>query len=199
MADRAITELPEATSITTSDAFVLQQDTQAKQLTGQRLITWLTHELDGHGGIRSIAKTGTSGLVDTYSITYADATTSTFTVTNGAKGDKGNTGATGPQGPKGDNLTITSTEIRYASSTSGTTTPSSGWQTTIPSVSQGNFLWTRTIINYSTGSNLTYYTVARQGKDGSGSVISVNNVSPDANGNIALINVTGTTLTIAGT
>lgn len=34
-------------------------------------------------GIASIAKTGTSGLVDTYTITFTDGTTSTFTVTNG--------------------------------------------------------------------------------------------------------------------
>lgn len=33
--------------------------------------------------IRSVTKTGTSGLVDTYTITYDDNTTSTFTVTNG--------------------------------------------------------------------------------------------------------------------
>lgn len=37
-------------------------------------------------GIASIAKTSTSGLVDTYTITYSDGTTSTFTVTNGAAG-----------------------------------------------------------------------------------------------------------------
>ena len=37
-------------------------------------------------GISSIAKTSTSGLVDTYTITYSDGTTSTFTVTNGADG-----------------------------------------------------------------------------------------------------------------
>lgn len=37
-------------------------------------------------GIVSITKTGTSGLVDTYTITYTDSTTSTFTVTNGQDG-----------------------------------------------------------------------------------------------------------------
>jgi hypothetical protein len=37
-------------------------------------------------GISNITKTGTSGLVDTYTITYTDATTSTFTVTNGSSG-----------------------------------------------------------------------------------------------------------------
>ena len=35
-------------------------------------------------GISSIRKTGTSGKVDTYTITYTDGTTSTFTVTNGS-------------------------------------------------------------------------------------------------------------------
>lgn len=38
-------------------------------------------------GIASITKTGTSGLVDTYTITYTDGTTSTFTVTNGQNGE----------------------------------------------------------------------------------------------------------------
>ena len=41
--------------------------------------------LDGRG-ITSIAKTATAGLVDTYTITYTDHTTTTFTVTNGAEG-----------------------------------------------------------------------------------------------------------------
>ena len=35
-------------------------------------------------GISSISKTGTSGNVDTYTITYSDGTTSSFTVTNGS-------------------------------------------------------------------------------------------------------------------
>lgn len=35
-------------------------------------------------GISSITKTGTSGLVDTYTITFDDDTTTTFTVTNGS-------------------------------------------------------------------------------------------------------------------
>lgn len=37
-------------------------------------------------GIVSIAKTGTSGLVDTYTITYTNGNTDTFTVTNGQDG-----------------------------------------------------------------------------------------------------------------
>ena len=44
--------------------------------------------VDGRG-IESVKPTSTNGLVVTYTITYNDGTTSTFTVTNGAKGDKG--------------------------------------------------------------------------------------------------------------
>lgn len=46
---------------------------------------------DGRG-ITSITKTGTSGLIDTYTITYTDETTSTFEVTNGADGTDGEDG-----------------------------------------------------------------------------------------------------------
>ena len=46
-------------------------------------------------GISSVAKTGTNGLVDTYTITFTDGTTSTFTVTNGAAGQNGSAGAAG--------------------------------------------------------------------------------------------------------
>lgn len=63
-------------------------------------------------GISSISKTGSAGLVDTYTITYTDGSSpDTFTVTNGAagadgaagaKGEKGDKGETGAQGPKGD-------------------------------------------------------------------------------------------------
>ena len=40
-------------------------------------------------GISDISKTGTSGLVDTYTITYTDGTISTFEVTNGAPAEGG--------------------------------------------------------------------------------------------------------------
>ena len=60
-------------------------------------------------GIVSIEKTGTSGLVDTYTILYTDGTSTTFTVTNGEKGDKGDTGATGATGNGIAGITLTST------------------------------------------------------------------------------------------
>ena len=62
---------------------MLEQNGTAKKLTGQVLLNWLTAAADGHGGIQSIQKVSTIGLVDTYRITLADTTTFNFVVTNG--------------------------------------------------------------------------------------------------------------------
>lgn len=96
MADKTISELPAAPSQLNlydgTELFVLQQANEAKKLQMQILENWLVSIADGHGGIQTIAKTGSAGtdpVVDTYTITYADQTTSTFTVTNGARGPQG--------------------------------------------------------------------------------------------------------------
>ena len=83
MADKSVGELIAAKSVTTTDLFVLEQNGTAKKLTGQVLENWLVSLADGHGGIQSVVKLSTSGLVDTYRITLADTTTFDFMVTNG--------------------------------------------------------------------------------------------------------------------
>ena len=133
--------------------------------------------------INSIAKTSTSGLVDTYTITYNNGTTSNFTVTNGATGQRGPQGSTGP---KGDPATLVSSVTEYQVGDSGTNIPTGAWSTTIPSVAQGKYLWTRVTQNFNTGNPVVFYSVARNGIDGSGSVVTVNGVSPDSAGNVAL-------------
>jgi hypothetical protein len=268
MADKAISELVAAEQIKSTDMFVLEQDGTAKRLQGQTLLNWLTAAADGHGGISNIAKTGTDGLVDTYTITLADTTTKTFTVTNGngltafeklstvglvdtyrftrsdgtyftfavsngAKGDTGDashvwikyasqqptanshsigdnpddwmgiysgTAETAPtdwqayswyqiKGDKGDTgapATVTGVTVEYIVSDSGTIVPSGSWSTTIPSVPQGKYLWTRSTTNFNTGNPAVSYSVTRMGIDGSGSVISVNDKSPSDSGNVTL-------------
>ncbi len=83
MADKAISELIAANQVTPTDLFVLEQSGTAKKLTGQILENWLVSFADGHGGIQSIVKHSTSGLVDTYRITLADTTRFDFVVNNG--------------------------------------------------------------------------------------------------------------------
>ena len=186
MADKRIDELEEATSITGTDLFVLEQANTAKKLTGQTMTNFLLALANGHGGISTIAKTSSSGtnpVVDTYTITFADNTTTTFQVTNGVKGDQGPRGYTGNPGA---DITITSTSVQYQEWTSGTSYPTGTWLDNPPSIAQGNFLWTRTIVNYSDGGQTVAYSVARNGVDGSGAVSTVCGVSPDGSGNVAL-------------
>lgn len=94
---------------------------------------------------------------------------------------KGDTGATGPA-PQ-----IASTVTTYQESSSGSTVPGGTWQNAIPDpLTQGMFLWAKTVITYDTGDTLTQYSVSHQGLDGNGSVNSVDGVSPDVSGNVAL-------------
>ena len=88
-------------------------------------------------------------------------------------------------GSDGKGVTIVKTEIKYAADTSGTTKPSSGWQATIPSVSEGNYLWTWTHVEYSDGTKTDAYSVSRHGIDGKGIKSSVTKYCQKANTNIA--------------
>lgn len=85
----------------------------------------------------------------------------------GDKGDKGDTGAKGSDGIAGkDGVGLKETIIRYAGSSNGTTAPTSGWQSTVPVVSAGSFLWTRTTWSYTDNSSEIGYSVSRIGADG---------------------------------
>lgn len=76
----------------------------------------------------------------------------------------GNNGTDGLPGK--DGVGITSTTVTYAKSASSVTVPTSGWQTTIPYVPAGQYLWTKTVWQYSDGTSETGYSVARQGLNG---------------------------------
>ena len=85
-------------------------------------------------------------------------------------------GTYGEKGANGTSVTISSTEIKYQTSSSGTVAPTdeSKWTTTIPNVSAGQYLWTRTIVTYSTGVKTTSYSVSRSGTNGNnGTSISI--------------------------
>lgn len=95
--------------------------------------------------------------------TYTDNTSETgYQKTYIAK--DGNDGDDGLPGK--DGVGIKTTTITYASSTSGTTKPTSGWSSTIPTVSAGNFLWTKTVWTYTDNTSETSYSVAKMGSTG---------------------------------
>ena len=51
-------------------------------------------------------------------------------------------------------------------STSGTTKPTGAWSETVPTVANGQFLWTKTVVSYSDGKSTTSYSVSYKGTNG---------------------------------
>ena len=95
---------------------------------------------------------------------YTDNTSETgYTKTYIAK--DGNTGKDGIAGK--DGVGIKTTTITYAKSSNGTTAPTSGWTSSVPSTSPGDFLWTKMVWNYTDNTSETGYSVGKIGKDGS--------------------------------
>ena len=66
----------------------------------------------------------------------------------------------------GQSVTVSGQSITYAVSSSGTTAPTGGWSTSIPSVPVGSYLWSKTVVTYSDGNSTTTYSCSYQGKDG---------------------------------
>lgn len=231
MADKTISELPRASTVTTTDLFVMEQAGQAKSLTGQVLINDLATALDGHGGIKSItlnddytltfvmsddtevqttsvrgatgakgdkgtdgraitsvAKISTSGLVDTYKISFSDNTSTNFTVTNGSSiksiAKTATSGLT-------DTYTVTLTD-----GTTSTFTVKNGNGIASITLQSGTHAAGTTDTYKITFDNGEFTTFSvYNGMNGSGSVVSVNGQSPDVNGNVSL---TGANIPVSG-
>lgn len=77
---------------------------------------------------------------------------------NGVNGVDGNPGA--------DGVGIKQTTISYVVSDSGTDIPQTGWKETIDATGSGQYLWTRTVIEYTDNTSSTSYSVSRNGTDG---------------------------------
>lgn len=105
----------------------------------------------------------------------------------GVQGDKGNTGATGNG--------ISKADITYASSSSNTSAPTSGWQSTPPSVSPGQYLWTKTVFTYTNGGTATQYSVAKQGNTGAAGADAITVSITSSNGTVFKNNSGSTVLT----
>lgn len=105
----------------------------------------------------------------------------------GVQGDKGNTGATGNG--------ISKADITYAASSSNTSAPTSGWQSTPPSVNPGQYLWTKTVFTYTNGGTATQYSVAKQGNTGAAGADAITVSITSSNGTVFKNNSGSTVLT----
>ncbi|WP_277812412.1 hypothetical protein [Lactococcus lactis] len=126
--------------------------------------------------------------------TYTDNTSETgYSVSYIAK--DGNNGTNGIAGK--DGVGISNTIIEYVGAVSGTSKPTGGWSTTIPTVPAGQYLWTRTTWQYTDGTSEQGYINALMGltgasgrdgiagKDGVGIKTTVITYASHTNGTIA--------------
>lgn len=95
--------------------------------------------------------------------TYTDALIETGYIKTYIAKD-GNNGTDGIAGK--DGVGIKTTSITYQASTSGTTVPTGTWSSQVPSVPNGQFLWTRTVWNYTDSTSETGHSVAKMGETG---------------------------------
>lgn len=100
-------------------------------------------------------------------ITYTDnSTTTTYAVAYQAiDGKNGSDGADGQNG--NDGRGISSTTVTYQVGTSGTTKPTGTWQSTVPTVPNGQYLWTKTTYKFTDNTTQDVYSVGYKGTNGS--------------------------------
>lgn len=104
----------------------------------------------------------------TRTIIYYTNGTNTVSYSVSKKGDTGETGNG-----------VSSTVVNYGISTSGTIQPMS-WGTDIPDVPSGQFLWTRTTMNYTDGTSTTFFSVAKMGETGAQGTMGIAYLQPTA-------------------
>ena len=160
-----------ATAPTSSSAYKWQLVAGKDGIAGEKgadgKTSYLHIRYSNDGGKTFTANSGEN--VGTYIGQYTDFTQSDsdsvsaykWALIKGDKGDKGSDGLPGKDG-----VGIATTVVTYQASTSGTTVPSGTWSISVPSVSKGQYLWTRTVWTYTDKSSEVGYSVAYIAKDG---------------------------------
>lgn len=83
-------------------------------------------------------------------------------------------GINGQDGQNGTSVTVSGNSVTYQVGTSGTTTPTGTWVADVPSVPNGQYLWTKTVVNYSDGKSTTSYSVSYKGTNGTNGINGTN-------------------------
>lgn len=120
-------------------------------LTGQ-LGSWEQSIPASNGNPCFVIQATAIGTGDTDTISPSEWSNITELVSDGKDGEAG--------------IGIKTTTIEYAVSDNGVQFPQSGWQADIPEVSQDNFLWTRTTIEYTNNTSSVSYSVSKNGVNG---------------------------------
>lgn len=117
----------------------------------------------------TVSNSGTANPTITFTTTATLSTASEATipvVVDGITVNKKFSFAVAIAGNNGTSVTVSSTSVTYQVGTSGTTAPTGTWQASVPTVSNGQYLWTKTVVNYSDGKSTTAYSVSYKGTNG---------------------------------
>lgn len=117
----------------------------------------------------SVSGSGTAKVTITFTLTATLSAACEATipvVVDGITVNKKFSFAVAKTGASGTSVTVSSTSVTYATSSSGTTAPTSGWGSSVPSVANGQYLWTKTYVKYSDGKETTSYSVSYKGTNG---------------------------------
>ena len=101
----------------------------------------------------------------------------------------------GTNGQNGTSVTVKSNSVTYQVSASGTTTPTGTWGDTVPTVPNGQFLWTKTVVTYSDGKSTTSYSVSYKGTNGVNGADAISMTITSSNGTVFKNNSGSTVLT----
>lgn len=121
----------------------------------------------------SVANSGTSKVKITFTITatVSEACEATIpVVVDGITVNKKFSFAVakaGQKGSDGTSVTVKSASVTYQVGTSGTAKPTGTWDTSVPTVKNGQYLWTKTTVEYSDGKSTEAYSVSYKGTNGS--------------------------------
>lgn len=118
---------------------------------------------DGKSPMPTITITATSALTKSGTITIPIVVDGDITIN---KTFSFSIAFKGQTGQNGTSVTVSSTSVTYQVGASGTTKPTGEWSTTVPNVPNGQFLWTKTVVNYSDGKSTESYSVSYKGTNG---------------------------------
>lgn len=99
------------------------------------------------------------------------------------------------KGSNGTSVNVSSQSVTYQVGDSGTSAPTGTWQSEIPTVAAGKYLWTKTVVNYSDGKSTTSYSISRNGTNGANGADALNLVITSSGGTIFKNTAIATTLT----
>ena len=122
---------------------------------------------DGKSPIPTITITATSALNKSGTITIPIVVNGDITIN---KTFSFSIAFKGQTGQSGTSVTVRSTSVTYQAGTSGVTKPTGEWKTEIPNVPDGQFLWTKTVVNYSDGKSTEAYSVSYKATNGTNGI-----------------------------